>query len=69
MRGDANSLYTIATTMSYIIVANHVFGALEAAWNAARINNRIKLQGHIESRRVGGNMVEFVPTLHFECEL
>lgn len=69
MRGKANDEYTIARTVSYLIVANHVFSALEAAWNAARINNRIKLQGHIQSRRVYGNIVEYVPTLHFECEL
>ena len=69
MRGDANSSYNIATTVSYIIVANHVFSALEAALNASRINHRIQLQGHIESRRVYGNLVEFVPTLQVKYEL
>ncbi len=69
MRGDANSFYTIATTVSYVIVANHVLSALEAAWNASKLNHRIKLQGHIESRRIYGNIVEFVPTLHLEYEL
>ena len=64
MRGDANSSYNIASTVSYIIVANHVFSALEAAFNASKINHRIQLQGHIESRRVYGNLVEFVPTIH-----
>ena len=69
MRGDANSSYNIATTVSYIIVANHVFSALEAALNASKINHRIQLQGHIESRRVYGNLVEFVPTLQVKYEL
>jgi hypothetical protein len=69
MRGEANSFYNIATTVSYIIVANHVFSALEAAWNASKLNHKIKLQGHIESRRIYGNIVEFVPTLHLEYEL
>jgi hypothetical protein len=69
MRGDANSFYNIATTVSYIIVANHVLSALEAVWNASKLNHRIKLQGHIESRRIYGNIVEFVPTLHVEYEL
>ena len=69
MRGDANSSYNIATTVSYVIVANHVLSALEAAWNASKLNHRIKLQGHIESRRIYGNIVEFVPTLHLEYEL
>jgi hypothetical protein len=69
MRGDANSFYNIATTVSYIIIANHVFSALEAAWNASKLNHRIKLQGHIESRQIYGNIIEFVPTLHLEYEL
>jgi hypothetical protein len=69
MRGDANSFYNIASTVSYVIIANHVLSALEAAWNASKLNHRIKLQGHIESRRVYGNIVEFVPTLHLEYEL
>ena len=69
MRGDANSSYNIATTVSYIIIANHVFSALEAALNASRINHRIQLQGHIESRRVYGDLVEFVPTLQVKYEL
>ncbi len=69
MRGEANSFYNIATTVSYVIVANHVFSALEAALNASKINHRIQLQGHIQSRRVYGNLVEFVPTLQVKYEL
>lgn len=69
MRNDAERFYTIATTVSYIIVANHVLSALEAAWNASKLNHRIKLQGHIESRQIYGNIVEFVPTLHIEYAL
>jgi len=69
MRGDANNFYNIASTVSYIIIANHMLSALEAAWNASKLNHRIKLQGHIESRRIYGNIVEFVPTLHLEYEL
>jgi len=69
MRGDANSFYNIASTVSCVIIANHVLSALEAAWNASKANHRIKLQGHIESRRIYGNIVEFVPTLHLKYEL
>jgi hypothetical protein len=69
MRGETEDFYTVATDVSYLIVANHVLSALEAAWNASRLNHRIKLQGHIESRRIYGNFVEFVPTLHLEYEL
>ena len=69
MRGDANNFYNIATTVSYVIVANHVFSALEAAWNASKINHRIQFQGHIESRRIYGNLIEFEPTLQVKYEL
>jgi hypothetical protein len=69
MRGDANSFYNIATTVSYVIVANHIFSALEAAWNASKINHKIELQGHIQSRIIYRNMVEYVPTLHVKYEL
>ncbi len=69
MRGDANSSYNIATTVSYVIVANHIFGALEAAWNAARFNHKIHLEGHIQSRTLYNQQVEFVPTFHLQYEL
>ena len=69
MRGNANSSYNIATTVSYLIVANHVFSALEAAFNAASINHKIQLEAHIQSRRVFDTVVEFVPTLQVKYEL
>jgi|WetSurMetagenome_2_1015567.scaffolds.fasta_scaffold11296_4 hypothetical protein len=69
IRGGANSYYDTATSISYLIVANHVLSALEAVWNASKKNHRIKLQGHLEPRTLGGNYVEFVPTLHLEYEL
>ena len=68
MRADANSSYNIATAYSCVLLANHVFSALEAAWNASNINHRIQLEGHIESRQIYGNAVEFVPALHLEYE-
>jgi len=69
MRGDANSFYNIANTVSYVILANHIFSALEAAWNAAYLNHKIKLHGDIQSRLLPGNVAEFVPTLNFQYEL
>lgn len=68
MRGDANSFYNIATTVSYVILANHIFSALEAAWSASKINNKLKLKGHIQPRTIYGNLVEYVPTLHARYE-
>ena len=69
MRGDANSFYNIATTVSYVILANHIFSALEAALSASRINQKIQLEGHIESRTIYGNLIEFVPTFNVKYEL
>ena len=69
MRGDANHSYNVATAYSCILLANHVFSALEAAWNASNINHKIQFEGHIESRQIYGNILEFVPTLHLEYEL
>jgi len=63
MRGDANKLYNIAATVSYVIVANHLFSALEAAWNASRINKKLQIEGHILPRTIYRNIVEYVPTL------
>jgi hypothetical protein len=69
MRGDANNFYNIAATVSYVIVANHILNALEAAWNASKINQTLHLQGHIKTRVIYGQMVEFVPTLDLEIVL
>ena len=69
MRGDANNFYNIAATVSYVIVANHIFNALEAAWNASKINQTLHLQGHIRTRVIYGQMVEFVPTFDLEVSL
>jgi len=69
MRGDANDFYNIATTASYVIIANHVLSALEAIWNASRLNHKVKLETHIEPRKIYRNIVEFVPTLHVKYEL
>lgn len=66
MRGDANSFYNIATTASYVLVANHILSALEAAWNASVKNHELHLQGHIKSRVIFEDIVEFVPTVDLE---
>jgi hypothetical protein len=63
MRGDANDLYRVAATASYLVAANHVLSALEAAFSAARFNSRIKLEAHIVPRRWSPSLVEFLPTV------
>ena len=62
MRGRANDLYAIATSASYLIVANHVISALEAAWSTSRANR--SLNARAEMRRLSrGEFVEQVPHL------
>ena len=69
MRGEANGFYANGTGWSYVIVANHVLSALEAAWNASRLNHRIKLESRIMPVDRGGGLVEFVPTAVLQLEL
>lgn len=69
MRSDANSFYNIAATAAGVILANHLLSALEAAWNASRINKKIQMQGHILPRTIYGNIVEYVPTLKVKLVL
>ncbi len=66
MRGNANSLYAIASTASYILVANHVFSALEAAWSAAMNNKNLKMSATLEPMRASGGLVELVPVARMQ---
>jgi len=62
MRGKANDLYNIATTVSYVLVANHILSAVEAAWSTATNNANLKAEASIVPRRGNAGIVEFVPT-------
>lgn len=62
MRGDANSFYNVATTAAYVIVANHILSALEAAWSAARFNSTLKAGARLDPVRRPDGLVEMVPT-------
>ncbi|MCX7984773.1 MAG: DUF5683 domain-containing protein [Bacteroidetes bacterium] len=53
MRGRANDLYAVATTATYLIVANHIANALEAAWNAARINKKLVTKSSFDIKQRG----------------
>jgi hypothetical protein len=39
MRGNANDLYSKASTAVVVVVANHILSAADAAWSATRYNN------------------------------
>lgn len=62
MRGDANSSYNKASSAAYLLVANHLLSALEAAWMAAHIDNSVRVESHLEPTIRGRGLVEFVPT-------
>jgi hypothetical protein len=65
-RGKANSLYAIASTATYVLVANHVLSALEAAWGAAVNNSNLKMGAMLEPVRHADGFVEFVPTARLQ---
>ncbi len=65
-RGNANSMYAIASTATYVLVANHVLSALEAAWGAAVNNSNLKMGAMLEPVRHADGFVEFVPTARLQ---
>ena len=68
MRGHANSLYAVASTATYILVANHVLSALEAAWSAAVNNSNLKMGAMLQPVIHNDGYVEFVPTARLTLE-
>ena len=62
MRVQANSYYAVATTVSRVILINHVFGALEAVWNTAHENYKMRLHAEIQPRTLPGGGAEFTPS-------
>lgn len=62
MRGRANRLYTIASTAAYVLVANHVFSALDAALSASEFNRNVTMEAHVRPVMRGIGLVEFLPT-------
>ncbi|HVN48057.1 MAG TPA: DUF5683 domain-containing protein [Bacteroidota bacterium] len=68
MRGDANSYYNIASTMSYLLVANHVLNMLEAAWNAAHLNSKLHASSGVQPRNIDGYRTELAYTMNLQVE-
>ncbi len=54
MRGKANDLYYTATTITTVIVVNHLLSALEAAWSTSRNNRRIETEAKLKMIDQGG---------------
>jgi hypothetical protein len=61
-RGKANDFYNIASTATKLVVLNHVLSALDAAWTAARFNQRLQIEAHLTPTQRPFGIVEFVPT-------
>jgi hypothetical protein len=43
-RQEANNFYNRGTTMSMIIIANHILSAADAAWSVAMFNKNLRIQ-------------------------
>ena len=68
MRGKANDFYNIATTFSYLLVANHLISALDAALLASHHNKHLSLKAHLQPTPRQYGMIEFVPTARLRLE-
>jgi hypothetical protein len=64
MRGDANDLYSTASTAVIFIYVNHFLSALDAAWSVANFNSELAMKIRLEQINLAGR-TEFVPTLNF----
>jgi hypothetical protein len=64
MRGDANDLYSVASTAVIIVYVNHFLSALDAAWSVASYNKSLAVNMRIEQQNLAGR-IEFVPTINF----
>jgi hypothetical protein len=64
MRGDANDLYSVASTAVIGIYVNHFLSALDAAWSVGNYNSELAMNMRIEQINLTGR-VELVPTLNF----
>ncbi len=62
MRGRANDLYSIARTAGYLVVANHLLSAIDAALAASGFNKSVHIEARLHPTPRSFNFVEFVPT-------
>ncbi len=47
-RGKANDFYNIAAKAVVVVVVNHIFSAIDAAWSASRFNKNLELRASIQ---------------------
>jgi hypothetical protein len=63
MRGDANSLYSVASTAVIGIYVNHFLSALDAVWSAVQYNKDIAVKFRLENIQYTDH-AEFYPVMH-----
>lgn len=63
LRGDANDLYSVASTAVIGIYVNHFLSALDAVWSAAQYNKDIAVKFRLENIQLA-NHAEFYPKLY-----
>jgi hypothetical protein len=68
MRGQANTYYAVASTATYVLIANHVLSAMEAAWNAAHKNHEMRMRASILPRVQMDGYVEYVSSFSMSID-
>jgi hypothetical protein len=63
MRGDANSLYSVASTAVVGIYINHFLSALDAVWSTVQHNKDIAVKFRLENIQFTDH-AEFYPVMH-----
>jgi hypothetical protein len=64
MRGDANDLYSVASTAVVGIYVNHFLSALDAVWSSIQHNKDLAVKLRLENIQLTQNHAEFYPVLH-----
>lgn len=63
MRGNANDLYSVASTAVIFIYINHFLSALDAAWSVVSYNKDLAMSIRMKQINLAGK-IEFVPTIN-----
>ena len=68
MRGDANSFYNTASTMTTILILNHVISGVDAILSANAYNKKIEVKAKLANRNFGLSNV-YYPELNFRLSI
>jgi hypothetical protein len=65
MRGQANDHYNTADLLVNLLILNHVFSAIDAAWAAARFNEHVELHSGARLERLPDGRADLTATARF----